>query len=402
MNNNKQVYLDHSATTPVDKRVLEKMLPYFSNDFGNPASIHFAGEKAFEAVNEAREGIAKFMNSKPEEIVFTSGATESDNLAIFGIVSELQKKYSKKKIHIITTRIEHPAVLEPFQTLEKDGVEVTYLPVNSKGIVEVKAMEEAIRDNTVFVSVMYANSEVGSVQPVEKVGKLVKKERKKRKEGKNKMPIYFHTDATQAVNFFSCDTQKLGVDLFSFSGHKIYGPKGVGGLFAKKGTLIKGVQLGGHQENNLRSGTLNVTGIVGLGEAISLIEKNQKKDNNKIGELRDKLLEGILKNIPDVNFNTSIEFGTPAHAHFSFLGVEGEAILLHLSLEGIAVSTGSACASKSLKASGVLLAMGISEEVAHGGIRFTLGKDNTEEDIEKVIEVLPGIIKKLRKMAPKT
>ncbi len=404
---NKQIYLDHSATTPVDKRVLKKMMPYFSEDFGNPASVHFAGEKALLAVEEAREQVASFLNCSRSEVVFTSGATESDNLAIFGTVNAL-RKYLKEnsegskngKLHIITTQIEHPAVMEPFQALEKGGVEVTYLPVNSMGIVDVGEVKKAIKENTGFISIMYVNSEVGSKQPIEEIGKLVKQERSSRLEDGNKNPIYFHTDATQAVNFFDCDVQKLNVDSFSFSGHKIYGPKGVGGLFVRKGILIEGIQLGGHQESNLRSGTLNVTGIVGLGEAISLVQKNQKKDNEKIGELRDRLMEGILKNIPDVKFNTSIEHGTPAHAHFTFLGAEGEAILLHLSLEGIAVSTGSACASKSLKASGVLLAMGISEEVAHGGIRFTLGKDNTKEEIDRVVKVLPGIMEKLRKMAP--
>jgi len=414
-----KIYLDHSATTPMDERVLKAMQPYFSSKFGNPSSIHGFGQVAIAGVDQAREQVAKFLNCSPDEIIFTSGATESDNLAIKGIIKALKKQGMKReKMHIITSLVEHDAILEPLMEQEKKGLQVTHLQVDKSGVVDIEKFKKAIKDNTVLVSVMYVNSEVGSIQPIREIGKIIKKINEQRLNDWKKcrtrdrgdssttlraskpQPIYFHTDATQAVNFLDCDVKRLHCDLLSLSGHKIYGPKGVGALYVKLGTPLEAVQRGGHHEGNLRSGTLNVTGIVGLGVAVQLAGQEQTKNNLKITKLRDMLVDKIMKNIPDVILNTDREQATPAHAHFSFLGVEGESILIALDLEGIAVSTGSACAAKDLKASHVLLAMGIKPEIAHNSIRFSLGKHNTEAEIKKVIKILPPIIKKLRKMSP--
>jgi len=406
---NNKIYIDHSATTPTDKRVLKAMMPYFADKFGNPSSIHGFGQEAVAGVDKAREQVAKFLNCTPDEIIFTSGATESDNLAIKGVINALREQGITKP-HVITSLIEHDAVLEPCMALEKQGIEVTYLQVKPNGVVDIEKFRKVIKDNTCLVSVMYVNSEVGSIQPIREIGKIIKKINEKRlnewkkcrtrNRGGKPMPIYFHTDATQAINFLNCDVNYLHCDLLSLSGHKIYGPKGVGALFIKTGTPLKAVQLGGHHERNLRSGTLNVPGIVGLGTAIELAGKEREKNNQKITKLRDMLVDGITKNIPDVILNTDRENSTPSHAHFSFLGVEGESILISLDLEGIAVSTGSACASKDLKASHVLLAMGIKQEVAHNSIRFTLGRGTTEAEIKKVIKILPRIVERFRKMSP--
>ncbi|MBA3047434.1 cysteine desulfurase [Candidatus Falkowbacteria bacterium] len=407
-----KIYLDHSATTPMDKQVLKVMLPYFSDKFGNPSSIHGFGQAALAGVDAAREELSRFLNCAPDEIIFTSGATESDNLAIKGVVKALKKQGIKREeMHIITSLIEHDAVLEPLTDQEAKGMKITRLPVKANGVVDIEKFKKAIRDDTVLVSIMYVNSEVGSIQPIREIGKIIKNINEKRlkewhkcrtkNRGEKPRPIYFHTDATQAVNFLDCDVKRLHCDLLSLSGHKIYGPKGVGALFVKSETPLKPVQLGGHHERNLRSGTLNVPGIVGLGEAIRLLDKKSREvENKKIVKLRDMLVNGIMKNIPNAILNTDREISTPSHAHFSFLGVEGESILISLDLKGIAVSTGSACASSSLKASHVLLAMGIKPEVAHNSIRFTLGKLTTEAEIKQVIKILPPIIKRLRKMSP--
>lgn len=401
------IYLDHSATTPVDKKVLKAMMPYFQDKFGNPSSIHGFGQEALAGVDHARQQLANFLNCEADEIIFTSGATESDNLAVKGIIKALGKQGAGNP-HIITSLVEHDAVLEPCRELEKEGIDVTYLPVNKNGVIDLDKFKQSIKDNTALVSIMYVNSEIGSIQPVMEIGKIIEKinkdkykewERKKIKE--KPRPIYFHTDATQALNFCNCNVKHLHVDLLSLSSHKIYGPKGCGALFVKTGTPLKALQLGGHHERNLRSGTLNTAGIVGLGSAAALLAgKETEKSNKKIAVLRDKLVEGIMKNIPEVVLNTDRENSTPAHAHFSFLGVEGESVLIALDLEGIAVSTGSACASGSLKASHVLLAMGIKPEIAHGSIRFSLGKYTKETEIKKVIKILPPIINRLRKISP--
>ena len=401
------IYFDHSATTRLDKKVLKAMRPYLEEDFGNASSIHSFGQKAMMGVDCARNQVADFLGCEIEEVYFTSGATESNNLALVGLLRALKSKGIESP-HIITTKIEHDAIIEPARLLEEEGCEVTFLDVDKKGVVNPEDIKNAIKENTVLVSVMYVNSEVGSVQPICEIGKIIKKINDSRLrswqntgEGKRPETIYFHTDATQAINFFDCNIPKLQVDMLSMSAHKIYGPKGVGALFIKNGVKIKSIQIGGHQEKNIRSGTLNVPGIVGLGEAISLISKKKREDSNeKIGALRDALVRGVLKEIDDVVLNTNRENSTPAHAHFSFVGAEGESVLMSLDMEGIAVSTGSACASGSLKSSHVLLAMGMMKEMTNYSVRFTLGKDNTEKDIEKLLKILPPIIEKFRKMNP--
>jgi cysteine desulfurase len=403
------IYFDHSATTPVDKKVLKAMLPYFDKDFGNPSSIHTFGQKAVFGVDKARAQAAEFFGCENEEIIFTSGATEANNLALRGIVKALKNEIAHP--HIITSRVEHDAIIEPCRDLEAEGAEITYLPVDKIGRVNPEDLKKAIKENTVLVSIMYVNSEVGICEPIKEIGKIVEKVNEERFNewqrigAAKKMPrprkIYFHTDATQAVNFFDCNVNKLKLDLLSMSGHKIYGPKGVGLLYIRKGIKISPIQLGGHHERNIRSGTLNVPGIVGLGAALSFItEKEREENNKKIAGLRDRLVAGMMKNIPDVILNTDRENSTPSHAHFTFRGAEGESILISLDFAGIAVSTGSACASNSLKSSEVLDAMGVSEEDTNYSIRFTLGKNNTREEIDKVIKVLPGIVKKLREMNP--
>jgi cysteine desulfurase len=397
-----KIYFDHSATTPVDPEVLRAMMPYLQDNFGNASSAHSFGQEAMKGVDSAREIIAEFLGAKPKEIIFTSGATESDNLVIQGVIKAVKDKHGDKKIHIITSAIEHPAILEPCHELEKTGVKVTYLPVGSDGLVSVEEVQKSITEETVLISIMYVNNEVGTIQPISEIGDLVKIARTKRAQADNTMPLIFHTDAVQAINYCNCKVNELGVDLMSISGHKIYGPKGIGALYAREGTPIRPIQIGGHQERGIRSGTLNTIGIVGLGKAIELVSRKQSSiaELRRIRELRDKLIASILKIIPESHVNGDLEKRVPSNAHFSFTNVEGESILLMLDLEGIAVSTGSACASGSLAPSHVLMAMGIPEEVAHGSLRVTLGRFTTEKEIDTLLEVLPSIIKKLRGMSP--
>lgn len=391
-----KIYLDYAATTPVAKEILQTMRPYFCQKFGNPASLHSFGQEAIKAVDQAREKISKFLNCRVQEVIFTSGATESNNFAIKGALAAT----SIKKPHIITTKIEHHSILESLESLEKKKYDVTYLPVNKEGVLNKKSVQSAIKENTVLISIMYANNEIGTIQPISEVGELIKKENEKRQR-QNKERIIFHTDAVQAIDYLNCDIRKLGVDLLSFSGHKIYGPKGIGVLYIKQGTKIKKIQHGGAHEYYMRAGTSNVPGIVGLGKAIELIQKpSHKKEIITIKKLRDKLIEGITKIIPGTRLNGSRDLRLPNNVNLSFTKIEGESILLHLDFEGIAVSTGSACASGSLEPSHVLLALGLSHEQAHGSIRFTLGRYTTENEINYVLKVLPRIVKKLRRMSP--
>jgi cysteine desulfurase len=385
-----KVYFDHAATTPLDLQVLKVMRPYFTEVFGNASSIHGFGQAAMAAVDASRQILADFLGCQPKEIYFTSGATESDNLAILGLISPGQ--------HLITTKIEHPAILEPCRELEKKGVEVTHLDVNSQSLISQESVKKAIKENTRLISIMYVNNEIGTIQPIAEIGQLIKTENAKRK-AKNLGMIFFHTDAVQAANYCEMNTEKLGIDLLSLSGHKIYGPKGIGVLFKKIGVPLKPIQFGGHQENNLRPGTLNVASIVGLGQAFGLITKNRKA-NKKIEELRDYLIAHILKVIPKSQVNGDLKKRTPNNAHFSFYGVEGESLLLLLDQAGIAVSTGSACSSGSLEPSHVLLALGLEHLLAHGSLRITLGKENTKKEVDYLLQVLPGIIEKLRKISP--
>jgi len=414
-----KIYLDHSATTPLDKQVLDAMLPYFSEKFGNASSIHSFGQEALLGVDKARAQVANFLNCESSEIVFTSGATESNNLAIKGVMKALRKQYKDKKMHIITSLVEHDAILEPVAEMQYEGVEASHVPVGANGVINLEKFEKMIKDNTVLVSIMMVNSEVGAIQPIRAIGKIIHKLNEKKLNDWNKLapaergekpqPIYFHTDATQGINFLNCDVDWNYIDLLSMSAHKIYGPKGVGVLYKQKDVPMLALQRGGHHEGNLRSGTLNVTGIVGLGEAIALLGERKEKgeptdkqieNNEYIAKLRNRLVDGIRNSVDDVVLNTDYENCTPSHAHFSFIGVEGESGLISLDMEGIAVSTGSACASGSLKASHVLLAMGIKKEVCHNSIRFTLGKHNTEAEIDYVIEKLPVVVERLRKMNP--
>jgi len=389
----KIIYLDNAATTPVDPAVFSKMKPYFMEKYGNASSIHQIGQEARQAIENARQQVAIFLNCLPEEVYFTSGATESDN-TIKGII-EKAKFQGVKNPHIITSAIEHKAVLDLCQVLEKKGiVELTVLPINKDGLVEIKTVEKAIKKNTVLISIMYANSEIGTIQPIREIGQLIKKLNSKKKD-----KIFFHTDAVQAINYLNCEVNYLNVDLLSLSGHKIYGPKGIGVLYIRKGTPISSLIRGGGHERGVRSGTENVPGIVGLGEAVNRVNKVNHSQNQKIKQLRNKLITGILRDIPKVSLNGSAKERLPNNAHFSFEGIEGEGIVFDLSSKGVFASTSSACASHSLAPSHVLLAIGLKAEDAHSSVRFTLGKQTTSSNIDYVLKILPGIVKRLRKIA---
>ncbi len=387
----KRIYLDYAATTPVDKDVLKEMLPYFSSKFGNAASLHSFGMESNAGIEKARNIIAKYFNADPLEIVFTSGATESNNLSLKGVINQHQLK-SKEKIHIITTAFEHHCVLDASRSLQKFGLaEVTYILPDKDGIIDTKDIEKAIKPNTLLISVMYVNNEIGTVQPIKEIGKMIKELNKKRE-----MKIIFHTDATQAVNYFDCDVNELNVDLMSMSSHKIYGPKGVGVLYVRKGTPIIRVQDGGDQENSRRAGTHNTPGIVGLGKAIEILGKNKKKDSVRIQKLRDVLIKKVLKEIPNSRLNGSAIKRSPNNANFSFKDVEGESLLMMLDNMGVACSTGSACSSQSLEPSHVILSLGLKHEDAHSSLRMTLGKYTKKEEIAFAVKALKETIKKLR------
>jgi len=405
-----KIYLDHSATTPLDPQVLKKMQPYLTEIFGNASSMHSFGQEAMKGVDWAREQLIKLFNCKFKEVIFTSGATESNNLVLRGMAMAF-RKYKRdnqdKKFHIITSRIEHPAILEVCQALEKEGlIEYTLVGVNEKGLVSVDEIKKVIKDNTVLVSVMYVNNETGVIQPIREIGKMIEKENKERAKKIQKLgtfdKIYFHTDAVQAVNYCKMDANYLHADLITISGHKIYGPKGIGALYVREATPLNPIIFGGHQEYNIRPGTYNVAGIVGLGAAVELVNDQDQntKDNEQIKKLRDRLLKGIQNKVADIQINGDMENRVPGNVNISFLGAEGESMLLMLDLEGIAVSTGSACASGSLEPSHVLRAMNIPPEICHASLRFTLGKETTAKEIDKVIEVLPKIINRLREMSP--
>lgn len=389
------IYLDYAATSPLDPKVLDAMLPYFGKKFGNPSSIHFYGQEAASAVDEARERVANFLGCVPQEIVFTSGATESNNLSIKGLIRNFKKNNPDLLPHVIVSSIEHDSVLETAKELQNDVMaEVSYCPVDSRGKVALDSLEKLIKDNTALISVMYANNEIGTIEPIAEIGKMIRRINESRT---NK--IIFHSDGVQAAQFLDCKVNDLGVDLFSLSGHKIYGPKGVSALYIKKGTPLTSLVAGGGQEYGKRSGTLNVPGIVGLGEAITRLSEN-RESIKKMRRLRDKLIVKILELIPETELNGPRENDRlPNNVNFIFPGAEGESIVILLDQAGIAASTGSACASKSLQPSHVLLAIGIPKEKAHASVRLTLGKDTAEEEIDKVIEVLPGIVNRLREIS---
>jgi len=400
----KQIYLDHAATTPVDKEVFMAMRPYFDQDYGNPSEPHWWGQEARKAIDEAREKVANFLGAKTQEIIFTSCATESINLAHKGLIEAIRETQDAKRKssapHIITSSVEHKAVLETCRHLEKMGMaQVTYLPVDKDGLVKVEDVEKSIKPETVLVSIMYVNNEVGTIEPIREIGETISQINKLRMEN-GELKIYFHTDATQAIQYLDCQVAKLGVDLLSLSGHKFYAPKGVGALYFKKGTPMVRQQDGGGQEYRLRAGTENVPYIVGLGKAIEGVRSQGSGVRGQVEKLKDKLIKGILK-IPKVKLVGDSKKNAPHIATFLVDGVEGEAMLLLLSEKGIAASSGSACTSGLLEPSHVLTAMGYRPEQAHGSLRFSLGQGTNDEEIDCVIKVLPEIIQRLRKMAPK-
>ena len=396
MAKNKKIYLDYAATTPVDPRVLRVMLPYFDKIYGNAGSLHSFGREAKAAIYKARKKIAEILNCRPEEIYFCGSGTESDNLAIFG-VARANKNFGN---HIITSSIEHPAVLESCHKLEKEGFQVTFLEVDQEGIVRLDSLKKAISDQTILVSVMYANNEIGTLQPIEEISQIIKEVKREREKRGVKVPIYFHTDACQAAGYLNLDVQKLGVDLLTLNGSKIYGPKGTGALFVRAGTKIEPLIFGGGQEGSLRSGTENTPGIVGLAEAFKIAQRERKKEVKREEKLRDYFIKEIMKKIPKVVLNGHPKKRLPNNVNVSILDIEGEAILLWLDKYGIAASTGSACHSESLEPSHVILALGRPYEYAHGSLRFTLGRWTKKEDIDYVLKVLPKVVKKLREISP--
>lgn len=381
-----KVYLDNAATTKVRDEVVEAMLPYFTEYFGNPSSLHLFAREAGKGLDTARAQVAKALNAKPEEIIFTGGGSESDNMVLRGI----PEAYKKKGKHVITSAVEHHAVLHTLEAMEKEGrVEVTYLPVDEYGMVTAEQVEKAIRPDTVLVSIMFANNEVGTIMPIEQIGETCKK-----------YGVLFHTDAVQAVGHVPVDVEKMHIDLLSLSGHKFHGPKGVGALYVRKGVRIPALILGGAQERRKRAGTENVPGIVGMGKAIELATAELEDNAAKMKVLRDRLIFGIPARIPDVKLNGHPTERLPNNVNFSIRFIEGESILLMLDLNGIAASSGSACTSGSLDPSHVLLAMGLPHEVAHGSLRLTLSEFTTQEEIDYVLDTLPPIVEKLRAMSP--
>ncbi|TDX47989.1 cysteine desulfurase [Orenia marismortui] len=383
----KRIYMDNGATTQTDVEVLEAMRPYFTDIFGNASSFHSFGREARNAVTEARDKVASLISAdNSTEIIFTSGGTEADNYAIKGVASALERKGK----HIITSAVEHHAVLHTCKYLEKKrGFEVTYLSVDEDGMVDPQAVKDAIREDTILVTIMLANNEVGSIQPIAEIGEITKE-----------AGVIFHTDAVQAVGTITVDVNQLNVDLLSLSGHKFNAPKGVGALYIRKGTRIDKFMHGGAQERNRRATTENVPGIVGLGKAAEIALNNMDQKAKKLEKMRDRLINGIEEKIDHVKLNGHRTKRLPGNVNFSLKYIEGESILMKLDLEGIAASSGSACTSGSLDPSHVLLAMGLSHEVAHGSLRLTLGKYNTEEEVDKVLEVLPKVVADLRAMSP--
>jgi cysteine desulfurase len=381
----KRIYLDNAATTPVDPEVLKEMLTFLSDAFGNPSSIHSFGQETRAAVEEARDKIASLISARGEEIVFTGGGTEADNFAIKGAAFANEGKGD----HIITTSIEHHAVMESCKFLERRGFRITYLPVGIDGLVDPQDVKKEITDRTILISVMHANNEVGTIEPLAEIGKIT------REEG-----IYFHTDAVQTVGHIPVNVDELGIDLLTMSAHKLYGPKGVGALYIRKGTKLIPFIHGGEQERRRRAGTENVPAIVGFGKAAEIAQREMDSVAKHLIRLRGKLIQGMMERIEHIHLNGHPTQRLPNNVNVSIEFVEGESMLLNLDLEGIAASTGSACSSSSLEPSYVLLAMGFSQELAHGSLRFSLGRETTEEDIDRVLEVLPRIIDKLRAMSP--
>ena len=389
-----RIYLDHNATTPVEPEVLDAMLPHFSAEFGNAASIHTTGQRARAAVEIAREQIAALLNARPQEIIFTSGGTESDNHAVFGIVRNAPGSTK----HIISTQIEHEAVLNSCQALEKEGgivvgdrkaIEVTYLPVDSNGLVDPEAVRDAIRPQTALITVMHANNELGTVQPLEEIGRIAAQN-----------DIFFHTDAVQSAGKIPLDVNALGVDLLAVSGHKFYAPKGIGALYIRGGTRLRQLLYGGHHQRGFRPGTENVPGIVGLGKAAQLAQRSLAEDAHRVSALRDELERELLGRIPHAHANANGAPRTPNTTNITFPGIEGEALIIALDLKGLACSTGAACSSGAVEPSHVLTAIGLCAEDARASIRFSLGRHTTQQEIAAAVEIVPAAVAQLRELSP--
>ncbi len=395
----RHVYLDHAATTPLDPRVKEAMELYLTDAYGNPSSFHMVGKRAKDAVDAARAGIASVLGAHVDEILFTSGGTESDNLAILGVcrANRVASLGDATRGHIITSTIEHQAVMESVGHLEKkEGFEVTYVPVDKFGVVNPTDVEKALRPDTILVTIMMANNEIGTIEPIAEIGNRIQKYRKA--QG-TKFPL-FHTDACQAAGALDMNVEKLHVDLLTFNGSKIYGPKGIGALYVKRGIKLTPLTFGGAQEKGIRPGTENVAGIVGLAKALEIADAEKKQEALRLIPLRDELIKRILETIPKTRLNGHTTERLPNNVNISIMDLEGEALLLYLDAQGVYASTGSACTSASLDPSHVILALGMPYEVAHGSIRFTLGRSTTADDIDYVLEVLPPLVEKLRAMSP--
>lgn len=381
----KSIYVDNAATTKVDEEVLTEMIPYFSENYGNPSSIYSLGKENKKAVELARERVAKVLNANPEEIYFTSGGSESDNMALKGIA------FANKHLgnHIITSKIEHPAILDTCKFLEKQGFEVSYIDVDENGILKLDDFKKEIKDTTILISIIFANNEIGTIEPIKEIGKIAKENK-----------IIFHTDAVQAIGNVNIDVQELNIDLLSLSAHKFHGPKGSGALYVRKGIKFEKFINGGHQERNKRAGTENVAGIVGLGKAIEIAYKDIEKHNEHLLSLRNYYFEEVLAKIPYIKINGDLKNRLPGNTNVSFRFIEGEGLLLNLDLKGIYASSGSACTSGSLDPSHVLLAIGLTHEIAHGSLRVTFGKYNSKDEVDYIIDSLVEIVDKLRNMSP--
>jgi len=385
MTSQRRVYMDHAATTPVDPEVVEAMVPYFTEIYGNASSLHSFGREAHNAMEEARSRVARLVNASPEEIIFTAGGTESDNIAIKGAAYANRSKGD----HIIASTIEHPAVLETCRSLERQGFKVSYIPVGKDGLIELESLRKAVTERTIVITIMHANNEIGAIEPIEEIAEIA---------GTNS--VIFHSDAVQSAGKIAIDVKEIGIDLLSISAHKIYGPKGIGALYIRKGTRLEPIIHGGGHERGLRSSTENIPGIVGLGKAAELAERRMSEDTAHLTNLRDQLIKSTLSEIEESYLNGHPTKRLPNNAHFRFTGIEGEALILNLDERGIAASTGSACSSKKLLPSHVLMAIGLDEVQAHGSLRLTLGRENTKEDVEYVLQVLPETVGKLRAISP--
>jgi cysteine desulfurase len=383
-----RVYLDYNATAPVEPEVLDAMLPYFSGEFGNASSIHTFGQKARAAVETAREQVAALIGARAQEIFFTSGGTESDNHAIFGIVGS-SANAPKSRPHVITSFVEHEAVLNACQALEKQGVDVTYLHVDQDGLIDLEDLRGAIRNESALITIMHANNELGTVQPLEEIGRIAKE-----------ADVYFHTDAVQSAGKISIDVNQFQLDLLSLSGHKIYAPKGVGALYVRGGTRLKQLLYGGHHQRGMRPGTENVAGIVGLGKAAEIARQSLANDAKRLSALRDQLEHGLLHRVPHSRINAARAPRTPNTANLVFPGVEGEALLIALDLKGLACSTGAACSSGAVEPSHVLTAIGLPAEDARASLRFSLGRHTTQADIDFTLQVVPAVVAQLRQLSP--